>query len=142
MDITLAAPPKRGLVPSVTGGTLAAAAHALSAEHLGNSPQPANAGDDWVVIRQDPAPGSTPVVGTKVTLAVENRTPAATPTPSRHADPDRNADPGRDDGPDRRSHAAVDRQGRPGEVRRRRRGSRRSEAEPDREGGDDPAAPG
>ena len=33
------------------------------------------------MIRQDPAPGSTPELGTKVTLAVENRTPAATPTP-------------------------------------------------------------
>jgi hypothetical protein len=82
VDITLAAPPERGLVPQVSGGTLGAAAHALAAERLGNNPQPANAGDDWVVIRQDPAPGTTPVVGTKVTLAVESPTPAATPTPT------------------------------------------------------------
>ncbi|MDA0159161.1 PASTA domain-containing protein [Solirubrobacter ginsenosidimutans] len=87
VDITLAEAPKRGLVPSVTGGTLGAAAHALAAEHLGDSPQPPNAGDDWIVIRQDPARGSTPEVGTKVTLAVESPTPAATPTPTPTATP-------------------------------------------------------
>jgi hypothetical protein len=82
VDITLAAAPKTGLVPSVGGRTLAEAGAALTAAHFGNSPQPSSAGDDWVVIRQDPAPGSKQELGTQVTLAVESPTPAATPTPT------------------------------------------------------------
>ena len=40
-------------------------------------PQPSAAGDDWVVIRQDPAPGTAHEVGKPVTLAVENRASTA-----------------------------------------------------------------
>jgi len=82
VDITLAAPPDVGIVPAVKGRPLAKAAQLLDAAGFGYSPQPSNAGDDWVVIRQDPAPGSKLDEGKQVTLAVQDRTAAATPTPT------------------------------------------------------------
>jgi hypothetical protein len=89
VNITLAAPPKTALVPPVNGLTLAKAADALTAAHFAYDPQPSSAGNDWVVIRQQPTPGTKLELGAKVTLAVENRTPAATPTatPSPTATP-------------------------------------------------------
>jgi len=80
VNITVSAPPQPGTVPPVNGRTLAEAAAALTAAHFGYSPQPASAGNDWVVIRQDPTPGTKLDPGTQVTLAVEQRKPAATPT--------------------------------------------------------------
>ncbi|MDA0185602.1 PASTA domain-containing protein, partial [Solirubrobacter phytolaccae] len=77
VNITLAAPAKTGAVPPVNGMTLAQAADALTAAKFGYDPQPSSAGNDWVVIRQDPTPGSKRALGTKVTLAVEDPTPAA-----------------------------------------------------------------
>jgi beta-lactam-binding protein with PASTA domain len=82
VDIVIAAAPKTGLVPSVTGRTLAQATDALTAAHFGNNAQPPSAGDDWVVIRQDPAPGAKSELSTPVTLAVQQPTPSATPAPS------------------------------------------------------------
>ena len=45
VNITVAAPPKTGLVPPVNGRTLAEAAEALNAAHFGYSPQPAERGE-------------------------------------------------------------------------------------------------
>jgi beta-lactam-binding protein with PASTA domain len=56
VNITVAATPEPGIVPPVNGRTLAEAAEALTAAKFGYSPQPASAGNDWVVIRQDPTP--------------------------------------------------------------------------------------
>ena len=61
-------------VPPVHGLSLAAAAAKLKTARFAHDPQPSAAGDDWVVIRQDPAPGTAHEVGKPVTLAVENRT--------------------------------------------------------------------
>ena len=82
VNITLAAAPTAGIVPPVNGRTLAEAADALKAAKFGYNPQPSSAGNDWVVIRQEPTPGTKLTLGAQVTLAVENRTPAATPTPN------------------------------------------------------------
>ncbi|MBE2320883.1 PASTA domain-containing protein [Solirubrobacter sp. CPCC 204708] len=81
VHITLAAPPEKAAVPPVNGMPLARAADALTDAGFVYDPQPSSAGNDWVVIRQDPTPGTKREVGTKVTLAVEDRTPQATPTP-------------------------------------------------------------
>jgi beta-lactam-binding protein with PASTA domain len=80
VNITLAAPAETGIVPPVNGSTLADAAAALTGAHFGYSPPPARAGNDWVVIRQDPTPGTRLALGKQVTLAVAQPTPAATPT--------------------------------------------------------------
>ncbi len=93
VDITLAAPPKTGLVPSVSGRTLLEATRALDDAKFANSPQPSSAGDDWIVIRQDPMPGSTRDLGSPVTLAVESPTPSPTPTPTPTASPTPTATP-------------------------------------------------
>ena len=82
VNITLAAPPKTGHVPPVQGRSLAEAADALTAANFGYNPQPSSAGNDWVVIRQHPTPGSRHAHGTPVTLAVENRSAAAMPAPA------------------------------------------------------------
>jgi PASTA domain len=91
VNITIAAAARTGLVPPVNGLTLAKAADALTAAHFAYDPQPSSAGNDWVVIRQQPTPGTKLEHGAKVTLAVENRaataTPTATPTPSATAAP-------------------------------------------------------
>ena len=70
-----------------TGSRSARRRDALTAAHFANNAQPGSAGDDWIVIRQDPAPGSTRDVGTPVTLAVESPTPAPTPTPTATTTP-------------------------------------------------------
>jgi hypothetical protein len=89
VNLTLAAPPQTSLVPPVNGKKLADAADSLKAAHLTYSPQPSSAGNDWVVIRQDPTPGTLLQYGKAVTLAVEQRakpkpkaTATATPTPT------------------------------------------------------------
>jgi hypothetical protein len=87
VDITLAAPPATAAVPPVNGLTLAKAADALTAAHLGYSPQPSSAGNDWVVIRQQPTPGTKIDLGTPVTLAVKAPAPKPTPTPTPTATP-------------------------------------------------------
>lgn len=86
VHVMLATAAQTGVVPDVNGLTVAAAAERLKGARLGNDPQPAAAGNDWVVIRQDPAPGAKHEVGGKVTLAVEEpastaAAPAAIPTP-------------------------------------------------------------
>jgi hypothetical protein len=68
-------------VPAVKGRALADAARTLHAAGLGNSAQPPDAGDDWVVIRQEPAAGGRLASGGKVTLAVAQPSPAPTPAP-------------------------------------------------------------
>lgn len=82
VNITLAAPAKTGVVPPVNGMTLAQAADALTGAKFGYSPQPSSAGNDWVVIRQDPAPGTKRALGSPVILAVEDPTPANAATPT------------------------------------------------------------
>lgn len=81
VNLTVAAEAKTAAVPAVHGLTLAEAAAKLKTARFAHDPQPSAAGDDWVVIRQDPTPGSAHEVGKPVTLAVENRAaaPAATP---------------------------------------------------------------
>ena len=143
VDITLAAPPKTGLVPPVTRAhAWPRRRDALTAAHFGDNPQPSSAGDDWVVIRQDHRPGSTPRARAQVTLAVENRTPAADADADGHADrraPTADADA--DATPPRRQ---ADRQAQPKASARQDVRGREGEAEgePDREGGGAPAAPG
>ncbi|RKQ91207.1 PASTA domain-containing protein [Solirubrobacter pauli] len=87
VNITLAAPAKTGVVPPVNGMTLAQAADALTGAKFGYSPQPSSAGNDWVVIRQDPAPGTKRALGSPVILAVEDPTPADAATPSQTPTP-------------------------------------------------------
>jgi hypothetical protein len=58
VNVVLPAPPRTGVVPPITGSTLADAAKALTGAHFAYSPQPSSAGNDWVVMRQDPPPGS------------------------------------------------------------------------------------
>jgi hypothetical protein len=82
VNITLAAPPATAAVPPVNGLMLAKAADALTAAHLSYDPQPSSAGNDWVVIRQEPTPGTKIDLGTPVTLAVQAPAPKATPTPT------------------------------------------------------------
>lgn len=82
VNITLAAPPATSAVPPVSGLTLAKAADALTAAHLSYEPQPSSAGNDWVVIRQQPTPGTKVDMGTPVELAVKAPAPKATPTPT------------------------------------------------------------
>jgi len=82
VNITLAAPPATDAVPPVNGLTLAKAADALTAAHLTYNPQPSSAGNDWVVIRQQPTPGTKADRGTAVELAVRAPAPKATPTPT------------------------------------------------------------
>ncbi len=82
VDITLAAPPATTEIPPVNGLTLAKAADALTAAHLSYAPQPSSAGNDWVVIRQQPTPGTKVDLGTSVALAVKAPAPKATPTPT------------------------------------------------------------
>jgi hypothetical protein len=81
VNLMLAAPPQTTLVPPVNGRKLADAADALKAAHLAYGPQPSSAGNDWIVVRQDPTPGTLLAYGKSVTLAVEQRA-AATPTPT------------------------------------------------------------
>ena len=82
VDIVVAKAPDMKTIPAVKGHTLADAAKTLHRAGVGNSPQPPDAGDDWVVIRQDPAPGSKLASDEKVTLAVAQPTPTPKPTPT------------------------------------------------------------
>jgi hypothetical protein len=93
VHIVLAAPPETGFVPEVNGRSLAAAAAALKDARFEYSAEPASAGDDWVVIRQNPTPGTERELGTPVTLAVEKATPEPTPTPTATPTPAATATP-------------------------------------------------
>ena len=77
VNITVARAAHTAAVPPVHGLSLAAAAAKLKTARFAHDPQPSAAGDDWVVIRQDPAPGTAHEVGKPVTLAVENRAATA-----------------------------------------------------------------
>jgi hypothetical protein len=79
VHVTVAAAAQVAVVPDVSGVPLAEAVAKLRTARLGVDPQPSAAGNDWVVIRQDPAAGAKQEVGTKVTLAVEQRNAAAAP---------------------------------------------------------------
>ncbi len=87
VDIVVAKAPVMKTVPAVRGRTLGAAAKALHIEGLGNSAQPSDAGDDWVVIRQEPAPGGKLTSGGKVTLAAAQPSPTPTPAPKPTSTP-------------------------------------------------------
>lgn len=87
VHVTVAAAAEHAAVPQVHGLTLAAATAKLKAARFAHDPQPAAAGDDWVVIRQHPTPGSTHQVGKPVTLAVEKRAALAAPAATATATP-------------------------------------------------------
>jgi len=94
VNIVLAAPPETAFVPEVNGRSLAQAAAAIKDARFDISPEPASAGDDWVVIRQHPTPGTEHEIGAPVTLAVKAPpTPTPTPTPTATATPTSSATP-------------------------------------------------
>ena len=119
VNIVLAAPPETGFVPEVNGRSLAKAAAAIKDARFDISPEPASAGDDWVVIRQHPTPGTEHEIGTPVTLAVK-APPTPTPTPTATATPDAVCDPHAGPRPRRRSRKRA--------RRRRRKKEKKSAA--------------
>ena len=113
VNITVAKAAHTAAVPPVHGLSLAAAAAKLKTARFAHDPQPSAAGDDWVVIRQDPAPGTAHEVGKPVTLAVENRASTAGARGARR-------------GRRRSRRARRDRWARRDDGRRRNHGDRRS----------------